>query len=221
VAQIAGSAEPALALDSLSENNQHAWADKEIRFTHIHIFGSQSRRMVMKCFLAAVCIVVTSAHGAYAQQSGLDPTAGRKITSRVYQTYSAHAYRASAICHARAIKHSSTEGGVPKDVAEEHAAEIRRNVTAASKNLFKLEVITKDDKAATALIAEIKAHEAAALKACNIMEVECAKNYVDHAAVSMCCTNMVAELTAAEEAHTKLMQHLKLPIPWHAPHTTK
>lgn len=177
----------------------------------------------MKSFINAVCIVAACAAGAFAQAPrGIDDvSAGRKITGSVYQSYSAHAYRSSAINHARAMQHSSTEGGVPKAVAEEHAAEVRRNVTAASKDLAKLEAVTKDDKVATALIADIKAHEAAALKACGMVEAECAKNNVDNAAVATCCTNMAAELKAAEEAHTKLMQHLKLPIPGHAPHAAK
>lgn len=168
----------------------------------------------MKTFIAAVCIVASSAVGALAQP-GLDLSAGRKITGSVYQSYSAHAYRSSAINHARALQHYSTAGSVPKAIAEEHAAEVRRNLTATDKELVKLEATTSGDKVATDLIAEIKAHQAKALKACGMVEAECAKHNADGAAVASCCTNMTAELKAAEEAHTKLMQHLKLPTPAH------
>jgi hypothetical protein len=167
----------------------------------------------MKTLVAAVCIVVSSAVVAFAQP-GLDVSAGRKITGNVYRWNTTHAYQSNAINHANALQYYAAQPGpVSKETAEEHAGEVRRNLSAVDKELAKLELTTKNDKAAADLIADIKTHQANALKACGMAEAECAKHNADGAALSSCCTHMTAELKAAAEAHAKLLKHLKLDTP--------
>ena len=172
-------------------------------------------------FAVAVGLILGSIAVPAWAQPGLDLSAGRKITGSVYQSYSGHAYRSNAKNHARVLQHYNATGSVPKAVAEEHAAEVRRNLTAADKALANLEAENKGDKVATDLITEIKKHQADALKACGMVEAECAKHNADGKAVASCCTDMTAHLNAAEEAHTKLMKHLKIEMPSHTPKATK
>lgn len=164
----------------------------------------------MRHFIAAVGIVVLSAASLMAQ--GYNDRADSKVLGG-YRPYSTHAYQSSALANARALEHYAATGGASKATAEEHATAIRRDVSLADKELAKLEASVKDDKVATDLIAEIKTHQANAVKACGMVETECAKHAPDASGVTSCCTKMTTELKAAADAHAKLMQHLKVAPP--------
>ena len=167
----------------------------------------------MKTFVAAIGIVVLSASSLLAEPYNTD--ARQKVLGHDYggyRSYTARAYQSNARTHASALhEYKKVAGVVPKDVAEEHAAEVRRNVGMVDKQLAKLEKSVKSDKVAVDLIAQILKHHANALESCGMVEEECAKEKPGDSEVSSCCTTMTDELTAASEAHTKLMKHLKIP----------
>lgn len=166
----------------------------------------------MKTFVAVVGIVLVSAAALLAQEP--ITRADQKVLGHYngYKPYTAHAYQSNAMTHARTLEqYHAAAGTVPKEVVTEHAAEVRRNVAAVDKELVKLEGAVKQDKIATDLLAEIKAHQAAALKACGMAETEAAKP--QGGTVASCCTTMTTELKAAADAHAKLMAHLKIAPP--------
>ena len=167
----------------------------------------------MKTLIATVGIVILSASSVLAQPYNTD--ARQKVLGHDfggYRPYTARVYQSNARSHASAL-HEVTKvaGSVPKETAEEHAAEVRRNVSAVDKELAKLVKSVKKDKVAVDLIAQILKHHANALESCGMVEEECAKEKPADSEVASCCTTMTDELTAAADAHTKLMQHLKIP----------
>jgi hypothetical protein len=169
----------------------------------------------MKTFIAAVALVAMSATTVFAQ--GFSTRADAKILGRdAYRPHTAHAYQSNAISHAQALQYySSVPGGISPETAKEHAAEVRRNVDAVNKELVKLEPSIQNDKVAFDLVAQIKTHEANAVKACGMVEAECAKHNPEGGPIASCCATMADQLKAAADAHTKLMQHLKFSVSGH------
>jgi hypothetical protein len=162
-------------------------------------------------FSACSCLlVVASATQAFSQPLGAD----RKITGEVYRPYSARTYARGAISHGNVLQYyGKNYATVPKETAEEHAKEVRRNLDAFGKELAKLEAESKNDAEAMKLITEIRTHHKAAADHCGMLEAECAKHMAAGGVVAKCCVDMLKELRAADEAHDKLLKHLGIPLP--------
>ena len=173
----------------------------------------------MRTFLsiaAALLLVVAAETSAFAQRAvyNADPN----IAGTTYRPFSARTYSKHAINHAQILQHyAANREAVSKDTAQEHAAEIRRNVDAFGKEIAKLPKDYQMDPEAAKLIAEIRQHQADAARHCGMLEAECAKHMAAGGAVMQCCTDMLKHLRAADEAHDKLMKHLGIPLPGAAP----
>lgn len=148
-----------------------------------------------------------------AQSGNDDFSAGRKITGSVYRPHTARTYQGHAINHAQVLRHyATTNATVPGDTAKEHATEVRKNLDKSFAELEKLDKDISKDKAAQALLAEIKAHHKKADAVCGTLETECLKQAADGKVVASCCTDMLKELEAAYVAHDKLLKHLGVPV---------
>jgi hypothetical protein len=169
----------------------------------------------MRTFLsiaAALLLVAAAETSAFAQRAvyNADPS----IAGNTYRPFSARTYSKHAINHAQILQHyAANREAISKDTAQEHTAEIRRNVDAFGKEIAKLPKDYEKDAEATKLIAEIRQHQADAAKHCGMLEEACAKHMAAGGAVMQCCTDMLKHLRAADEAHDKLMKHLGVPMP--------
>jgi len=137
--------------------------------------------------------------------------AGSKIRGDAYREWSAQSYGRAAYSHAEALdEYSRRYSYIPADTAKEHAAEVKRNVTAAKKELTKLSPAAKQDKTVAKHVDALNAQYDKVLEHCSTMEGECAKeDKADAGKVSNCCASMTESLKAAEAEHKKLNEQLK------------
>ena len=153
-------------------------------------------------------------------QNQLELSAGRKITGSVYRPLTARTYQRQAINHAQVLNYyGRSNSTVPTETAQEHAVEVRRNLTSSQKEISKLKTELKDDAEAQKLIAQIEDHNKKAVEHCGMLDAECAKQAPQGTAVSSCCADMLKELQAADAAHEQLLKHLKISV--HAEHSKK
>lgn len=171
----------------------------------------------MRSIITAVALFAGFAlvgSSAFGQTGANDFSAGRKITGSVYRPYTARTYQGHAINHAQILQHyATTNATIPGDTAKEHAGEVRKNLDKSFAELEKLDADITKDKAAQALLAEIKAHHKKADAHCGMLETECLKHTAEGTVVAKCCTDMLKELEAAYVAHDKLLKHLGVPVP--------
>jgi hypothetical protein len=164
-------------------------------------------------FIVAVStFTVFAASSAFAQRAvyNADPA----IAGNTYRPFSGRAYSKHAINHAQILQHYATDRtSISADTAKEHAAEVRRNLDAFGKEIAKLPKEFEKDPDAAKLIAEIREHQAEALKHCGMLEEECAKHAAAGGTVMQCCTDMLKHMRAADQAHDKLMTHLGIQLP--------
>lgn len=168
--------------------------------------------------LAVLSIVVAAESAANAQsyRAMYNPSAAGNLGGATYRPYTARTYSKHTINHAQILQHYAKSGeSVPQATAQEHAAEIRRNVDAFGKEVAKLPKEFEKDSEAKKLIDEIREHQTAAAKHCGMLEEECAKHLADGGTVAKCCDDMLKDLRAADEAHDKLMKHLGIAMPGH------
>ncbi|MBL9091795.1 MAG: hypothetical protein JNL96_11265 [Planctomycetaceae bacterium] len=167
---------------------------------------------------AVLCLVFATDSTVQAQQyrAMYNPSAAGNLGGAKYRPYTARTYSRHAINHGQILQHygTSTES-VPQATAQEHAAEVRKNLDAFAKEIDKLPKDFDNDPEAKKLIAEIRQHNAAAAKHCGMLEEECAKHMAAGGTVAKCCEDMLADLRAADAAHDKLMKHLGIPLPGH------
>jgi len=137
--------------------------------------------------------------------------AGSKIRGDAYSPHSAQSYGRAAYSHAETLDEFSRRYSyIPSERAKEHSAEVRRNVTAAKKEISKLAPKAKDDKKLAAHLDTLHKHYDKVLEHCTNMEGECAKDdKADGGKVGNCCASMTDSLKAAEAEHKKLSEHLK------------
>lgn len=167
--------------------------------------------------LAVLSIVVTAGSTAQAQKQMYNPSAAGNMGGTSYRPYTARTYSKHTINHAQILQHYAKSGeSVPQATAQEHAAEIRRNVDAFGKEIAKFPKEFEKDSEAKKLIDEIREHQAAAAKHCGMLETECAKHMAAGGVVAKCCDDMLKDLRAADEAHDKLMKYLGIAMPGHA-----
>ncbi|MBN8625569.1 MAG: hypothetical protein J0M17_08780 [Planctomycetes bacterium] len=131
-----------------------------------------------------------------------------------YRPYTARTYSGHAINHAQTLQYyGKNSASIPQATAQEHAAEIRRNLDAFGKEIAKLPKEFENDPEAKKLIVEIREHQVAAAKHCGMLESECAKHMSAGGTVASCCNDMLTHLRAADAAHDKLMKYLGVPMP--------
>ncbi|HWB09008.1 MAG TPA: hypothetical protein VG826_07280 [Pirellulales bacterium] len=142
--------------------------------------------------------------GACAQED-LNERADRKITGEYYRPHTASMYRQGAAYNARVLNYYGRRySQVPKETTQEHAAEIRRNLTAAQKETAKLKHEAKDDKQIDQHLKAIEGHEAKALALLQKME----KAETDGKKLAEYSSQVSKELKAAEAENDKLKKLL-------------
>ncbi len=140
--------------------------------------------------------------------------ADRKAMPQNYRPYTAHSYSSNAVSHAQALQHyGQSHETVSPETVKEHTTALQQNLDAFTKEIDKLAKESINDPDAVKLIASIRAHQKKAAEHCGMAEAECAKHEVKGSALSNCCTDMLKELRAAHEDHSKLLKHLKIALP--------
>jgi len=178
----------------------------------------------MKTMIAlfALAVLGLTVNVADAQQRMNWNNAGRKINGQFYLPQTARTYSRHAINHGQVLRdYGKNYATVPTETAKEHAVEVRRNVDAFGKELVKLEGEYRGDAEAMKLIGEIRLQHKEAAAHCGMLETECAKHAPKGETVTGCCAEMLKHLQAADDAHEKLLQHLKLVVPADAPKQNK
>ena len=164
--------------------------------------------------LSVACLLLASSGANLAQAGGMVPFPERQIGGNHYQPYAARAYQWNAINQGRVVQYySQSKEAIPAETAKMLAGEIKHHITMAQAELDKAAQEAKDDPEALKLVSEIQTHQANALKECGMLEAECVKHQGGSVQMADCCTKMLAELTAADASHDKLLKHLKAPIP--------
>lgn len=140
----------------------------------------------------------------------LSARADRKITGNLYLPHSASAYQRSAMEHARVLNYyGQNYKAVPKEITQEHMAEIKRNVVAAKKEVAKLKPEAAKDKKLQSSMAAIEAHLARCEEYCMMLSDEAGKaGGSDSEAICDCCQKIESELQAVEAENTKLKEQL-------------
>ena len=164
--------------------------------------------------LTLATVVLVSESTSFAQRAMYNPSAAGGLGVQNYRPYTARTYSAHAINHAQTLQYyGQHNASIPQGTAQEHAAEVRRNVDAFGKEIAKLHKEWENDPEAAKLIAEIRTHQKQAAEHCGMLETECAKHTAAGGVVMQCCTDMLKHLRAANDAHDKLMKHLGVPMP--------
>jgi len=155
---------------------------------------------------------------AYAQPRAVyNPSAAGGWAAGTYRPYTARTYSRHAINHAQTLQYYGRNNEtIAQGTAQEHAAEIRRNVDAFAKETTKLPKEWENDPEAMKLISEIREHQKEAAAHCGMLERECVKHMAAGGVVMQCCTDMLKHMRAADAAHDKLMKYLKIPMPGEA-----
>ena len=141
-----------------------------------------------------------------------DPSfrADRKITGNYFRPHSASSYHQGAISHAETLGYyGRSYNQVPVETAQEHAGEIRRNLTTAKKEYGKLQKEAKGDKQ---LLAHLKAIEAHQMKAEAII-AKLEKGVTEGKSIAALSEEIAKELKAAELENEKLMKSLGVAKP--------
>lgn len=138
--------------------------------------------------------------------------AGSKIRGDAYRPFSARSYNRGALDHARVLNYYSRSYQViPTETAQEHAAEVRRNLDLARKEAAKLKPQAKSDPTVAKHLAALNKHYDEADRMCSMLVEECAKADGDTTAIMECCSSLDKSLQAADAEHEKLMKHLGVP----------
>jgi hypothetical protein len=148
---------------------------------------------------AALCV------SCVALADELNERADRKITGEYYRPHTASSYHRSAYYNAQTLNYYGRRyRQVPTETAKEHAAEIRRNLTAAQKETAKLKHEAKANTQIDDRLKAIEAHQAKALGLVAKMEKAEAdgKKLAEYAAL------VSKELQAAEVENDKLKKLL-------------
>jgi hypothetical protein len=169
---------------------------------------------ILLTIVAALAFAASAETSAFAQRAMYNPSAAGGLGALNYRPYTARTYSGHAVNHAQTLQYYGRNNQtIPQATAQEHAAEIRRNLDAFGKEIAKLPKDYEKDPEAAKLIAEIKQHQAEAAKHCGMLEAECAKHMAAGGVVHQCCADMLTHLRAAHEAHDKLMKYLGVPMP--------
>ena len=113
-------------------------------------------------------------------------------------------------------QYAQPQSPVTKQEAKELVTGIKKDLTAADKALAKLKAEHAKEPEVVKLITVIEKHHAKAHEVCGMAEEHCLKEHGDHVAIADCCSDMWAEIDAAQVETNKLLKMLKiekLPIP--------
>ncbi|HET6879453.1 MAG TPA: hypothetical protein VFI31_04840 [Pirellulales bacterium] len=140
----------------------------------------------------------------------LSARADRKITGQYYLPHSTSAYHRSAREHARALNYyGQNYKAVPKEITQQHVAEVKRNVDAAKKELAKLKTEAAKDKKLQKPLAAMQAHLDKCEEYCQMLTDEAGKaGGSDNEAICDCCQKLENELEAAEAENDKIKAQL-------------
>jgi len=173
-----------------------------------------------------ICVVLTASFGN-AQQKGNFPgkpgNPGRQEMQKSYRSQGSfsngyrpsmtYSYQQSARSHAQAL---SAQGQAVQKIdpqtAKEHVAEVKRNVTAAQKELTKIDADAAKKAEIMQHIDAMKKHYEAAEKCCSDAEHHIDAN-AESGSIAACCADMDKHLSAAEAEHKKLMELLQIELP--------
>ena len=161
--------------------------------------------MIRHVLLTAAAFALLTATGVAVAQEDLNKRADRKITGEYYRPHTASMYRRSAVYNSQALNYYGRRySQVPKETAQEHTAEIRRNVAAAQKETTKLKDEAKSNKQIDQHLKAIEGHEAKALALIEKME----KSETDGKKLAEYSSQVTKELKAAEAENDKLRKLL-------------
>ncbi|HVA49645.1 MAG TPA: hypothetical protein VNH11_24985 [Pirellulales bacterium] len=165
----------------------------------------------MKRLLTVLAISGTMmvAHRAIVAQD-LSSRADRKITGQYYLPHSTSAYHRSAMEHARVLNYyGENYKAVPKEITQQHVAEVKRNVDLAKKELAKLKPEAAKDKKLQKPLAAMEAHLATCDELCQMLtDVAVKTGGSDSEAICDCCQKLESELKAAEAENDKIKEQL-------------
>jgi lipoate-protein ligase A len=138
-------------------------------------------------------------------------TAGEKISGAAYREQSSQAYWSGAYSNASTLNdYARSYSYIPADTAEEHTAEVHRNVTAAKKEVSKLGPRAKTDKKLAGHVDTLHKHYDAALAHSKDLHEEAKKgDKADQKKLGASAAGMTDSLKAADAEHKKLNEHLK------------
>lgn len=155
-------------------------------------------------FAAAALGVLFATSVGFAQEE-LNERADRKITGEYYRPHTASMYRRSAVYNAQTLNYYGRRySQVPKETAQEHTAEIRRNVTAAQKETAKLHHEAKTHQEIDQHLKAMQSHQATAITLIEQME----KVETDGKKLAGYSAQVAQELKAAEAENDKLKKLL-------------
>jgi len=157
----------------------------------------------------AIASLVMPGYRAIAGQE-LSARADRKITGQYYLPHSASVYQRSAMEHARVLNYyGQNYKSVPKEVSQQHLAEIKRNVQLAKKEVAKLKPEAAKDKKLEKPLAAMESHLAKCDEYCQMLDDEAGKaEGSDSEAICDCCQKLEKELQAAEAENDKIKEQL-------------
>lgn len=138
-------------------------------------------------------------------------TAGEKISGAAYREQSSQAYWSGAYGHTSTLNdYARSYSYIPADTAQEHSAEVHRNVTSAKKEVSKLSGKAKTDKKLAGHVDTLNKHYDKALEHTKALETESAKgDKADQKKLQESAAGAHESLKAAQEEHKKLSEHLK------------
>jgi len=145
-------------------------------------------------------------HNAYRSQGSF---------SQGYRPSMTYSYQQSARSHAQALSSQGrTVEKINPETAKEHVAEVKRNISAAKKELGKVDMAAAQKAEIAQHIEAMKKHYEAAEKCCTDAEKHITSDPKE-ADLASCCADMDKHLAAAEAEHKKLMDllHIELPKP--------
>lgn len=160
--------------------------------------------MTKHVLLTSAALALLMAPGV-ASAEDLNERADRKITGEYYRPHTASMYRRSAVYSSQTLSYYGRRySQVPKETAQEHTAEIRRNVTAAQQETTKLKHEAKSNKEIDQHLKSLQGHEAKALALIEKME----KMETDGKKLAEYASQVSKELKAAEVENDKLKKLL-------------
>ena len=164
------------------------------------------KRLLTGLTIAALLVL---AHRAIVAQE-LSARADRKITGQYFLPHSTSAYQRAAREHAKVLNYyGQNYKSVPKEITQQHVAEVKRNVDAAKKELAKLKTEAAKDKKLQKPLAAMEGHLAKCEDLCQMLTDETAKpGGSDSEAICDCCQKIEDELTAAEAENDKIKEQL-------------
>lgn len=164
-----------------------------------------SRRVFTGLLLTALAIPVA----AWSADIGIRD-AGAKIRGDAWGGWQARTHQRHARDYSQSLYYQAkTEQGVTPAEAQEHVAQVKKNVEAANKLLDQMQTANANDEAVKKSVEVIKKHHEHVLSHCDMLTAECKKAGPDGVKVCDCCLDIAKELDSAAAETDHLLKHLK------------